>query len=162
MSDCRRLRALLAEETERDMIANRDCSSSKCAAHKEYITAEQRVRARASHVTPSVVGSVRLDFALVAFVIESLLPLIRSNYGHRGPGCDQQWTWRGTPGRDVPAAGRYYGKGMRIDHLLVSDLLLGAAPDGASGIDPRYDRLTLLRTACRTPALASAETRAHD
>jgi exonuclease III len=77
-------------------------------------------------------------------------------------GREPNFTWRGTPGRDVPAAGRYYGKGMRIDHLLVSDLLLGAAPDGASGIDPRYDRLTLLRTACRTPALASAETRAHD
>ena len=34
------------------------------------------------------------------------------------------FSWRGTPGRDIPEAGRYYGKGMRIDHLLVSELLL--------------------------------------
>ena len=43
------------------------------------------------------------------------------------PGREQNFTWRGTPGRDVAAAGRYYGKGMRIDHLLVSSLLLGGA-----------------------------------
>ena len=51
-------------------------------------------------------------------------------------GRKPNFTWRGTPGRDVPTAGRYYGKGMRIDHLLVSDLLLGAKPDEASGVDP--------------------------
>lgn len=55
-------------------------------------------------------------------------------------GREPNFTWRGTPGRDVPAAGRYYGKGMRIDHLLVSNLLLGAEPDEASGVDPTYGR----------------------
>lgn len=33
------------------------------------------------------------------------------------------YTWRGTPGRDNPEAGRYYGKGMRIDHCLVHKTL---------------------------------------
>lgn len=34
------------------------------------------------------------------------------------------WTWRGAPGKDVPEHGRYYKKGMRIDHTLVSTQLL--------------------------------------
>ena len=42
--------------------------------------------------------------------------------GGRTGGCE--FTWRGTAGRDVAESGRYYGKGMRIDHLLVSQLLL--------------------------------------
>lgn len=50
-------------------------------------------------------------------------------------GREPNFTWRGTPGRDVPAAGRYYGKGMRIDHLLISNLLLGAELDESSGVD---------------------------
>jgi exonuclease III len=63
------------------------------------------------------------------------------------PGREPNFTWRGTPGRDVAAAGRYYGKGMRIDHLLVSELLLGAVPDEASGVDPTVPQEAALRIA---------------
>ena len=41
---------------------------------------------------------------------------------------DPPGQWRGTPGREVAASGRYYGKGMRIDHLLISRLLLEGSP----------------------------------
>ena len=41
----------------------------------------------------------------------------------RAGSTDNLWTWRGSAGRDIAASGRYYGKGMRIDHLLVSKLL---------------------------------------
>lgn len=39
------------------------------------------------------------------------------------------YTWRGRPGVDIAHAGRFYGKGMRIDHCLVSHHQLHDAHD---------------------------------
>ena len=36
----------------------------------------------------------------------------------------EAWTWRGAAGLSVPSAGRYYGRGMRIDYTLVSASLV--------------------------------------
>mmetsp|Transcript_13109 Transcript_13109/g.36891 ORF Transcript_13109/g.36891 Transcript_13109/m.36891 type:complete len:347 (+) Transcript_13109:660-1700(+) len=36
------------------------------------------------------------------------------------------FTWRGNPGKDIPQRGKYFGKGMRIDHTLVSESLYQA------------------------------------
>lgn len=50
-------------------------------------------------------------------------------------------TWRGTPGRDgVPEAGRYYGKGMRIDYVLVSPSLAPRVVDAVvHGVGPERE-----------------------
>lgn len=34
------------------------------------------------------------------------------------------WSWRGTPGIEQQEYGRYFAKGMRIDHVLVSNDLM--------------------------------------
>ena len=36
----------------------------------------------------------------------------------------EAWTWRGAAGTDVSSAGRYYGRGMRIDYTLISASLV--------------------------------------
>jgi exonuclease III len=45
---------------------------------------------------------------------------------HPIPNWSIDVTWRGTPGVDIPKASRYYGKGMRIDYILVSQELLAS------------------------------------
>lgn len=45
---------------------------------------------------------------------------------HPTPNWSIDATWRGAPGVDIPNTGRYYGKGMRIDYILVSQELLVA------------------------------------
>lgn len=39
------------------------------------------------------------------------------------------FSWRGSRGSDIAERGRYYGKGMRIDHLLVSEELMARVAD---------------------------------
>lgn len=36
----------------------------------------------------------------------------------------EAFTWRGSPGKDTPAGGRYFGRGMRIDYTLISESLV--------------------------------------
>ena len=54
------------------------------------------------------------------------------------------FTWRGRPGRDVAEAGRFFGKGMRIDHVLVSGDVMDAVETvdicgtGRSCADPSF------------------------
>ena len=50
----------------------------------------------------------------------------------RAGSTDNLWTWRGSAGRDIAASGRYYAKGMRIAHLLVSACLLTKQPPEAT------------------------------
>jgi exonuclease III len=45
---------------------------------------------------------------------------------HPTPNWSIDATWRGAPGVDIPNTGRYYGKGMRIDYILVSQELLAS------------------------------------
>lgn len=65
---------------------------------------------------------------------------------HPTASWERDVTWRGTPGREgtAPEAGRYYGKGMRIDYVCTSESIrvaravvlgLGAARDGFMGSD---------------------------
>ena len=43
---------------------------------------------------------------------------------HPSPNWQTDVTWRGTPGVNNPAEGRYYNKGMRIDYVLLSRSLV--------------------------------------
>jgi exonuclease III len=45
---------------------------------------------------------------------------------HPIPNWSIDVTWRGAPGVDIPKISRYYGKGMRIDYILVSQELLAS------------------------------------
>eukprot|EP00041_Stephanoeca_diplocostata_P016596 m.327667 g.327667 ORF g.327667 m.327667 type:complete len:565 (-) comp20420_c0_seq3:188-1882(-) len=57
------------------------------------------------------------------------------------------YTWRGRPGVDIAHAGRFYGRGMRIDHCLVSHHPLsdnmGSPVDAATGKEARVVSDTL-------------------
>eukprot|EP00903_Cladosiphon_okamuranus_P008807 g8434.t1 len=80
-----------------------------------------------------------------------LHPATSAGTGTDTPGI----TWRGTAGNVVPEAGRYYGKGMRIDYFLVSKELVprvkevkvfgsGADRKGFLGSDHCPLKITLL------------------
>ena len=74
----------------------------------------------------------------------------------RAGSTDNLWTWRGSAGRDIAASGRYYAKGMRIDHLLVSKLLTQQPPEEMAPAEQR-ELETAAATSCFEVKISAAD-----